>query len=304
MQRASDIRAGFLLALVSASAFGALPILGKFAFEEGFQVATLLAWRFGLAVALIWAVVAAAPAVGPRGAAAIGGRRRLALICLGVLYAVNSALYFLALERIPATTTSLLFYVYPALVALLGIALLRHSPRPMKLVALGTSLLGVLLTVGLSRAGLDPAGIALARGSAAVVALYFILAELALTGLPTLPATALVLTGTVLAYAGWLAASGAPALPPSAAGWRLVAAMAAFCTVLSLLAMLGALRRVGAGTTSIVSTLEPAVTVLLAAAILGERLALRQLAGGALILAGVAVLRLATRRPAPALVDA
>jgi drug/metabolite transporter (DMT)-like permease len=62
--------------------------------------------------------------------------------------------------------------------------------------------------------------------------------------------------------------------------------------------MLGSIARVGAGTTAIVSTFEPVVTAVLAALFLHEALAARQYAGGALILSGVVLLRLATRVPA------
>ena len=56
------------------------------------------------------------------------------------------------------------------------------------------------------------------------------------------------------------------------------------------------LRRVGASEAAILSTFEPVVTVALAYAVLGERLAPAQLLGGGLVLAAVVLLQLRPRR--------
>jgi drug/metabolite transporter (DMT)-like permease len=57
------------------------------------------------------------------------------------------------------------------------------------------------------------------------------------------------------------------------------------------------LSRIGPSRAAIVSTLEPAVTVALAAVILQENITLEQLAGGALILAAVIVLQVRRTEP-------
>lgn len=298
--RRSELRTGFLLALLAAGAFGVLPILGKFAYAEGLSVPTLLAWRFSLGCLLLWAVVFARR---DGGRAGIGARRRMALLALGGLYSLNSGLYFMALERIPATMTSLVFYVYPAIVTALGAVFLKRAVARVGLGALVLALAGVVLTVGYTRGEMDAAGIGMAVAAAAIVAVYFTLGEIALAGVPTLHGTALVLTGTALAFLMWKWATGGMDRPPTAAAWLLVGLMATVSTAFSILALLASIRRLGAGNTAVVSTLEPAVTAVLAAFALGEQLEPRQYLGGALILSGVALLRIATRRSAPALAD-
>ena len=293
MPHRSGVRGGFALALLSASCFGVLPITGKLAFAEGFAVGPLLAWRFALAAALLWPL-----ALLRGGLDAVSPRRFVALFVLGAFYAGNSALYFLALERIPATTTSLVFYVYPAFVALLGAAFLGRPLTPARTAALALALLGVSLTVGFAREGVNVTGVGLALASAAIVAVYLTLGEIALRGIATLPATVVVLSGTAAAMWVFLLATGTTAMPPGRTAWALVAFMATVSTALSIVAMLASIARVGAGTTAIVSTFEPMVTALLAALFLHEALAARQYAGGALILAGVILLRVVSR-PAP-----
>jgi len=230
---------------------------------------------------------------GERGRIGVG--RAAALLALGGVYSLNSGLYFLALRRIPATATSLIFYSYPAMVTVLGLAFRRHRASGLKFLALALALVGVALTVGFARGPLDPTGAGLALGAAVIVAVYLVLSEIALAGALALQATSLVLTGAALAFFFWEIATGGIALPPTLRGWLIVGLLATVSTGLSMLAMLASIRRVGAGTTSIVQTVEPAVTAALAAALLAERLTLRQYAGGALIVTGVLLLRLESR---------
>jgi drug/metabolite transporter (DMT)-like permease len=75
--------------------------------------------------------------------------------------------------------------------------------------------------------------------------------------------------------------------PAGAGGWAALTAIAVCSTVIAILTFFAGLQRLGAGRASMLSTLEPVVTVLLAAMLLGETLSVAQLGGGALILAGV-----------------
>jgi drug/metabolite transporter (DMT)-like permease len=288
-----------LFALLAALAFGCVPILGKQAFAEGLDPQTLLAWRFAIGSAVLWTLALVRPRP-----ATIPASRRVALVALGVVYAGNSTLFFLALERIPAATTSLVFYVYPALVSVMGFAFLKRRVRPAGWAALGLSLAGVALTVGAARGPLDARGVGLALLAAVVISAYLLLSESAVTGIPALGATAHVLTGTALACWTWQAVTGRFAVPPTTRAWVLVFVMATLSTAFSILAMLSATRRIGAGPTSIVLTLEPAFTATLAALFLGESLTPRQVLGGALVLGGVALVRVASLRTSQPLADA
>ena len=84
----------------------------------------------------------------------------------------------------------------------------------------------------------------------------------------------------------------------AAAAWGWPAGLAVVCSVASISLFFAGLRRVGATTASILATLEPLVTVVLAALIFGERMTGPQLAGAAMMLAAVLVLT-AQRAPIP-----
>jgi drug/metabolite transporter (DMT)-like permease len=114
---------------------------------------------------------------------------------------------------------------------------------------------------------------------------------------------ALVCTGAAVALTVGSAALGD--LRPgalTAAGWGWLACLAVVSTVVALNLFFAGLRRVGPTTASILATVEPLMTVLLAFAVFGERLAAVQIAGGGLVLAAVLALRL--RRSANPAVEA
>jgi drug/metabolite transporter (DMT)-like permease len=94
----------------------------------------------------------------------------------------------------------------------------------------------------------------------------------------------------------------------SAKGYGWLAGIAVISTVGAIGLFFAGLERVGATAASILSTLEPVVTVALAFAVFGESLGPVQLLGGALVLAAVLVVRapgrVATERAVPVTVGA
>jgi len=83
----------------------------------------------------------------------------------------------------------------------------------------------------------------------------------------------------------------------TAAGWGWLGCLAAVSTVASINLFFAGLRRVGPTTASILATVEPLVTVLLAFLVFGEVLGAVRLVGGALVLAAVLALHARPRRP-------
>jgi drug/metabolite transporter (DMT)-like permease len=85
----------------------------------------------------------------------------------------------------------------------------------------------------------------------------------------------------------------------TAAGWGWLAGISVVSTVAAVSLFFAGLKRVGPTTASILSTVEPVVTVILAFLVFGELLGALQLVGGGLVIA--AVLVLASHRPREAM---
>jgi drug/metabolite transporter (DMT)-like permease len=87
------------------------------------------------------------------------------------------------------------------------------------------------------------------------------------------------------------AVSGAVDFAFEPIGWLWLAGIAVVSTVVAIALFFAGLRRVGPSRASIISTVEPLVTVGLAFVVFGERLSATQLLGGVLVLAAVVVLQ-------------
>ena len=273
---------GLLLAVVSATSFGVMPVLTRFVYADGAEPVGVLAVRFALAAAVLLVLARL------RGESLPRGRPLRALAALGGIgYVGMSLCFFLALERIPAGLSTLLLYFYPAVVVVLGALLLRDRPRPAVVGCVVAATAGTALTIGPVTGG-QLSGVVLALGAALLYA-GFILAGSRISGVGPLATSATVLSaGTVVLTA--LALVMQPQLPGRPAAWLALVGVALIGTVLAVTAFFAALALLGPSDTAIVSTVEPVVSVGLAALVLGERLSPVQLMGGVAVLLAVATL--------------
>ena len=288
---------GTLMCLASGGAFGAMAVFGKLAYGEGATVGTLLAVRFSIAAAVFWAVVIAGG--GARELRGLGRRRLGAGLLLGACgYAAQAGLYFAALRRIDASLLSLLLYTFPAMVAAAAVALGRERMDATRAGALTLASGGLALVVAGAGAGrLDPLGAALGLGAAILYSAYILISDRMVAGVRPLLLAALVCTGaaTSLTVASGLLGELRPGAL-SVTGWGWLACLALVSTVAAISLLFAGLGRVGPTTASILATVEPVVTVLLAFLVFGETLGTSQLAGGACVVAAVLALSRPGRR--------
>jgi drug/metabolite transporter (DMT)-like permease len=296
MRRRGTIRAmrssGTLMCLGSGAAFGAMAVFGKLAYGDGATVGTLLAVRFLIAAALFWALLLIG---GAAREIRVLGRRDVGVgLALGAGgYATQAGCYFAALERIDASLLSLLLYTFPAIVAAAAIALGRERFDRRRTVALGLASGGLVLVVAGAGAGaLDPLGAALGLGAAFVYSAYILVSEGVAARIRPRMLSALVCTGAAVPLLAGAALLGE--FRPgdlTVAGWGWLACLAVVSTVASISLFFAGLPRVGPTTASILATVEPLVTVLLAFLVFGETLGAVQLVGAALVLAAVLALQ-------------
>jgi drug/metabolite transporter (DMT)-like permease len=280
-----------LYCLASAAAFGAMGIFGKLAYDEGATVGTLLVTRFVLASALLWLLV------GARAVRTLAPRDVAVALALGAVgYGAQAGGYFAALERLDASLLSLLVYVFPVIVAVAAVALRRERASRRTAVALALSGAGLVLVLAGAAGGLDALGALLALGTAVVYSAYVLGSEGIAARVAPLALSTLVCTGAAatLTLAGLAGGDLEPARV-SASGFAWLGGLAVVSTVGAIGLFFAGLRRVGPTAASILSTLEPVVTVALAFVAFGESLGLAQLAGGALVLTAVLAVRIVPR---------
>ncbi len=294
MSGAPSRRVGIAYVAASAAAFGAMAIFARFAMRDGADTVGLLALRFVLAGAVLVALAALARVRVPR------GRDLATLVALGAVgYAAQAASFFTALTLAPAGLVALLLYLHPAIVAVLAAWRGHDRLSPRALAALVVALAGTALTVVPSIAaggeGAHPAGIALGVLAALIYAVYIVASAGVASRVDPLAMSTVVIASAGATFAAFALARGA-SLPAGPGGWLAAVAIALLSTVAAITWYFAGLKRVGPTRAATLSTIEPVVTVALAAVVLGERIAPAQLAGGALILA--AVLMIAKRSEA------
>lgn len=285
---------GALLVAVSAAAFGSMAIFGVWAQDDGTSTPALIFVRFALSAVILVALMRA------RRIAVPGVRQCLSVAAMGGIGYVGQAYcYFLALEHADASLVALLLYLFPAFVAVLAAVFLRERIGLVTGTALALALVGTGLVVG-GGSG-RPVGIVLAVGAAVIYSIYITVGSVVTRGLDAIAVSTVVcVAATAVSGAIVLVlvvAGRTVSFPESGAGWASLGAIAVVCTVLAILTFFAGLRLLGATTTSVLSTLEPVVTVALATWLLDESLSGIQALGGALVLAAVVWLALSHRPP-------
>jgi drug/metabolite transporter (DMT)-like permease len=274
---------GMAYIALSATAFGVMPFFANMAYRSGVTPTSLLFLRFGIAALLMWVFLLYKHSPLPRGKTLLG------LVLMGGLgYAGQSFSYFTALQFAPAGLVAVLLYLYPALVTGLSFAVLKQPITRMKLGALILSLLGILLVIDVQSGG-QMTGILLAILAAVIYAVYIMAGAKITQGTDIRVSSTVIITSAAVVYGVYGAWHGL-SLPNSEMGWVGSIGLALIGTVVAVWAFFEGVKRIGAVDASMLSTLEPVVTVILAWVLLGERLTALNLCGGALILVAAVLL--------------
>ena len=288
----SDRLIGAVFVMISAAAFGSMAIFGVWAHDDGVDTPTVLFVRF-FAAALILATVQYArgipmPALKRCGVVAAMG---------GIGYVGQSFCYFLALEHADASLVALLLYLFPAFVAVLAAVFLHERIGVVTAAALALALMGTALVVGGGNG--EFVGYALAIGAAVIYSIYIVVGSVATGGLDAMAVSTVVCSSAALVTGGIVflrLIAGEPAsFPESPRGWFSLAAIAVICTAIAIMAFFAGMARLGATTTSVMSTLEPVVTVGLATWLLNESLSAVQAVGAVVVIVAVIALALSHR---------
>jgi len=273
---------GILLIALSAASFGTLAIFGRFLYADGMDIFTVLFLRFGLAALLMVTIMIARKEPFPR------GKILLQLIGMGGLgYVGQSFSYLTAIKYASTGLVALLLYLYPIFVFVLSVIVLRERTTWMKVTALTLALLGTGLTV--DPAGGQLQGILLAVCAALIYSVYIIVGTNVMKHVSPVQSSMVIFASAGVVF-GMLAALNGIHLPASGSGWLGIAGIVLIATVIPVAAFLAGLERIGPTNAAMLSTLEPVVTVLLAAWIFDERLKPIVLLGGGLILVAVILL--------------
>ncbi|HCE08776.1 MAG TPA: EamA family transporter [Oxalobacteraceae bacterium] len=282
---------GLAIAVAGAILFSAKAIVAKLIYRYPVDAVTLIAFRmifslpFFLAVA-IWKARDATP---------LTGVERAQIAVLGLLgYYLASFLDFLGLQHITAGLERLILFLTPSFVLLISFAFMNKKVSRLEWIALGISYLGAVL-VFIHDARLGGANVMLGGllvlGSAVSYAFYLLFSGEMVRKVGAMRLVAYAMCVSSAACIGqFLLLRPLSMLQQPMAVYGLSLVNAIFCTVLPVFLTMIAVSRIGASTASQAGMVGPVSTLFLGAVVLGEPITAIQLAGTALVLAGIYLL--------------
>ncbi len=285
-------RRGILYVILMVTGYSFFPVFSKHLLALGVEPFDIAFWRFLLTVPLFWLLVVARK----QRRKSSQPLQRLRLLLTGTLFAGEALTALLGLDRLPAGTFVVLFYSYPAMVAILE-ALLGERLSRQAWLALGLTLVGIALTAPDFSAGFSGdnlPGVLMAFADGLMVAVYFLITSRLLRGdIDMVRASAWMVSGALLVLLVVLLAQGV-ALPQGEA-WFYLGGLVLVSTIMPIFMLNAGLQQLGATRAAIIATFEPLLTTVLAMVFVGETMLPIQWIGGIVIVASVILLQV--RRP-------
>lgn len=289
---------GVAFALLAAVGFSAKAILVKLSYLDHVDAVTLLALRMAFSVPFFIGVAIWARC---RHAAPLTRHDQALVVALGLIgYYLSSFLDFLGLQYISAGLERLILFLYPTMTVLLTALIYKRAISRTVMGAMVLCYAGIALVffhdLGMMR-GSIMVGALLVFGSTLSYSVYLVGAGHAIARIGASRFTAyamIVASAASLLQFGLTRTAQSLALPVQV--YQLAFGMAVFSTILPIFLLSHAIRRIGSSNTSLIGSIGPISTIFLAYVFLAESISLLQIAGSTLVLAGVLVISMNTRR--------
>ncbi|MGH6622538.1 MAG: DMT family transporter [Burkholderiaceae bacterium] len=288
---------GLALAIGGSVLFSGKAVVVKLAYRHGVDATTLIALRMIFSAPFF----ALSLFLTSRGAQPLARSDHVRLIVIGLLgYYGASYLDFLGLQFISAGLERLILFLNPTIVLLMSVVFLGKRFGRRDWVALALAYAGIVLVFLHDVQGQStnvPWGAFLVFASAVCYAAYLVVSGELVRKIGAIRLTSYAMcVSTIAVGVHFLVANPISTLQQPVPVYWLSVLNAAVCTVLPVFATMLAVERIGAGRTSMAAMVGPVATIALAWFFLDETVTAWQMAGTALVLAGVYVLSTAAPR--------
>jgi len=282
---------GLALAVGGAVLFSTKAIVAKLMYRYQVDAITVIAFRMLFSVPVFAAIALWQMRKGPP----LSALDRWRLVGLGLVgYYLSSTLDFLGLQYISVGLERLILFLTPTFVLLCTSLFFKRPISRIEWLALATSYCGIVLVFAHDlRSGMESVvlGSLLVLGSALAYAVYLLQSgEL----VRRIGSTRLVSYAMCVASAACIAQffvlrPASMLVQPAPVYW-LSLVNAVFCTILPVFMTMIAVKRIGAPSASQAGMVGPVSTLFLGALVLAEPITAIQLAGTALVMAGIYLL--------------
>lgn len=258
---------GILLGLVSAVLYGTNPLFGVPLIRAGFQVDSMLFFRFLLGAILLFLII-----VFRKISLKITKQQFLSLALLGFLFAFSAESLFKSFKFISAGVASTVLFLYPIFTAIIMRIFFKERLNRFLFFAMLVSFLGVaILFKGDANAGISILGFGVVTLSALSYAFYIVCVK----KLPVDRLDSMLLTFYAMSFAAVFMLLktiifATFQVPQTWFEFYNVASLAIFSTALSIGAISYSIKYSGATIAAILGAFEPLTAVFLSVFFLGE----------------------------------
>jgi drug/metabolite transporter (DMT)-like permease len=291
--------AAFATLLLIALMMGANHVAARIAFNHGADVATAVVFRSSVTALVLVAIIGL-----QRVKVAFTARHKRMLPAIGLLIGVQSLCLYSAVARLPVALALLAFNTYPIWTAFWSRILYGQKPERAMLVAMPVILFGLSLaldvlgaTSGLGAAGQWArigAGVGFALAAAGTFGLALVVTQHEAADVDGRVRTATTMCIAAAVALASVAVQGGFHLPDAPEGWAGLALLT-FLYGTAFTIMFTVLPKLGVVGNSAIMNVEPVFALVLAWLILGQAIALVQVAGALIVVGAVMALGMRKR---------
>lgn len=272
---------GYIYAILSAVIYGCMPLIAKYVYADGVNPISLVFLRNSFSL-LPLAILA----YRENKTLKVPLKLLPSISVIAIMgCCVTPILLFSSYQLISTGTATVLHFIYPAVVLIAEILLLRNKIHSGNIISVLICVVGISLFYS-PDPSFNLSGAALALSSGVTFATYVVLlAHFKDRGVSGFLLCFYVAAISSIATLGVCLATNSLALPSTLAGWGI-------CVLFSLMVTTGAVALfqrsaflIGSERTSILSTLEPITSVIIGVIVFGEPLGLKVLIGSILVVA-------------------
>jgi len=271
---------GYVYIILSAMLFGCMPLMANHIYADGVNAMTLVLLRNAVSLPML-----ASLGIFRRESFSVRPRAVLSTMVIGVFgCALTPFLLFSSYNHMSGGTATVLHFVYPAFVLLLGVVIFREKLRGISLLALLLCVIGIAFFYPQGEA-LSLTGSALALSSGLAYAVYIVLlGHLGSGGMGGYSFSFFATLGATVALLFVCIFSGGFSMPRSALGWILCILFALVINVGAVVLFQNGAFLIGGQKASILSTFEPITSLIVGYIAFREKITLLSVIGSILII--------------------
>ncbi len=273
---------GFLYSIISAASFGSLIIFVKLGYDNGLNTKEMLVYRFisGSLFMFLFILFYKAKSLKPTAKLI-----KKAILTGAFLYTAQSFCFFSSVKYVSPSVAELLLYIYPAFVTFLSILIYREKITLFKITYIAVIIIGfIFIFQDALHSKLKIIGVVFSISAMIIYSVYLIVVQRFLEQESPLSFTFYTILFASISFS---VIFGLPTHPLAENQLLIIISLGLITTVVSISFLFAAIELIGSSLTSIFSSFEPVVTIILSFLVLGIGMNKYQIIGAILIITGV-----------------